>query len=105
LKIPHTAPELDAVCDEIPHDDQWCLDDPIERGYAKAGLKRFSLTHVRLMVEKISNQEENKQSLTMTKEAKAASKASISLVLNPASGSNALPAIKEEVAGFNGSRM
>ena len=102
LKMPHTAPELDAVCDEIPHDDQWSIEDPIERGYAKAGLKRYSLTHVRLMVEKISNEEANKQTLSMTKEAKAANKSSISLVLNPGVGSGSLPAIKEEVVGWNG---
>ena len=54
------------------------------------------------MLEKISNEESNKQTLSMTKEAKAVNKSSISLVLNPAAGSGSLPAIKEEVAGWNG---
>lgn len=102
MKIPHDSIHLDTVCDEIPHDDQWNLEDPIERGYAKAGLKRFSLARVRLMVEKRLHQETNKQTLVLSKEAKAMKNSAMVSVLNPASGSNNPPAIKEEVLGWNG---
>jgi len=102
LKMPSNSVDLDAVCSELPHDFDWNLEDVVEKGYAKAGLARFDLAQVRLMVEKVTKAETQNQLLSMSKEGKSQKSSSISLCFNPSSGSSATPMIKEEVVGWNG---
>jgi hypothetical protein len=50
---------LDAILSELPQDDNWG-DTPIERGYAKAGLKRYQIQHELLSkFTKTSGREDN----------------------------------------------
>ena len=40
-KLPVDSPEMAAILKELPADDDWDEEVGIERGYKKAGLKRF----------------------------------------------------------------
>ena len=102
LKIPASSMDLDSVCSELPHDFDWDVQDPVEKGYAKAGLARFDLAKVRLMVEKVSHNETKNQLLQMSKEGKSLKSSAISLCFNTSSGSGGTPMIKEEIVGWNG---
>lgn len=102
LKIPASSIDLDSVCSELPHDFDWDMEDPVEKGYAKAGLARFDLAKVKLMVEKVSHNETKNQLLQMSKEGKSLKSSAISLCFNTSSGSGSTPMIKEEIVGWNG---
>jgi hypothetical protein len=90
------------VVAELPHDFDWNLEDPVERGYSKAGLARYDLGQVKLMVEKVSHHEIQNQMISMSKEGKSMKSSAISLCFNPSSASSSTPMIKEEVVGWNG---
>jgi hypothetical protein len=39
---------VDAICEELPSDDNWDKNIAIQRGYIKAGLKRYKIDHAML---------------------------------------------------------
>ena len=75
----------------------WDKEDPLERGYLKAGLLRFDLQHVRQLFSKETHVEGKTDSFTIQKEAK---KAEFSQFAPGQSGGTNPVHIKEEVPGF-----
>ena len=46
LKMPHNAPELDAILSVLPSDDQWDENNMVEKGYKKANMPRYHLDKI-----------------------------------------------------------
>jgi hypothetical protein len=63
--------ELTAICESLPSDEEWDMNEPMEAAFKAAGLKRFAIN--RLMLKKDSHQEEFKckTESTMHREDKA----------------------------------
>lgn len=49
VKLPVESAELGAILAELPQDDKWDLEIPLERGYSKAGLVRYHLEGVKAL--------------------------------------------------------
>ena len=65
-------PVLACVLSEVPCDDDWDMSNGLERGYAKAGLKRYSVEYVDRLVRRKTVKEESESiaSETYSKEKK-----------------------------------
>lgn len=66
VKLPVDSPELQTILLEIPHDDGWDMSIPLERGYAKAGLSRYSLEAVKALTS-TKSEESYKEEIGHTK--------------------------------------
>lgn len=66
VKLPVDSPEMQTILAELPHDDQWDMSIPLERGYAKAGLSRFSLEAVKALTS-TKSEDSYKESVGHTK--------------------------------------
>ena len=49
LKLPVDSDELKVILKELPQDDKWDINVPVERGYSKAGLVRYHLEGVKAL--------------------------------------------------------
>lgn len=50
LKLPVDSGELKVILKELPQDDKWDINVPVERGYSKAGLVRYHLEGVKALI-------------------------------------------------------
>ena len=68
----HDDPVLDCVLTEVPCDDDWDMTNNLERGYKKAGLKRYNVEFIDRLVRKKTVKEESEtiSSETYSKEKK-----------------------------------
>ena len=82
----------------IPSDMEWDRTDPLQDGYWKAGLNRYSLTHVRQPYAKKTDVEGKTTTFTMSKEGKRNDFAA--LLPAEAGGKGNAVVIKEVVPGW-----
>lgn len=65
---PKEQPEiLEAILSELPSDEGWNLEVAVQRGYAKAGLKRYKIDHSLLAENRRSEGQKDMMSATTEK--------------------------------------
>lgn len=101
LKIPHTDPNLDLIISELNCDEDWDETKALQKGYKKAGLKRYNLDEVKNMFQKKTRSEGYSEAFSTSKDGKLKTDVVALALTGISSSSGSNDNMKEESAGWS----